>query len=110
MAAADAVLRADPTVTYGHGEDAEGVDAVPAPRLSGAVVARAASVPGVTQAVGDVSFPAGAWDAHGRRLEAPDAERVRGHGWTSAVLTPYRLSDGHAPEGAHDVVADVRLV
>ena len=65
LAAADAVVRADPTVTYGHGEDAEGVDAVPAPRLPAAAVDRAASVPGVARAVGDVTFPAGAWDAHG---------------------------------------------
>ena len=109
LAAADAVVRADPTVTYGHGEDAEGVDAVPAPRLPAAAVDRARSIPGVARAVGDISFAVGIWDTRGRRLHAPDAERVRGHGWTSAELTPYRLSDGRAPAGAHDVVADARL-
>ena len=109
LAAADAVVRADPTVTYGHGEDAEGVEAVPAPRLPAAAVARARSIRGVARAVGDISFAVGIWDARGRRLEAPDATRVRGHGWTSAELTPYRLSEGRAPRGAHDVVADARL-
>ena len=109
LAAADAVVRADPTVTYGHGEDAEGVDAVPAPRLPAAAVDRARSLPGVARAVGDISFAVGIWDTRGRRLQAPDAERVRGHGWTSAQLTPYRLSDGRAPASAHDVVADARL-
>ena len=59
--------------------------------------------------MGDISFAVGVWDARGHRLEAPDADRVRGHGWSSAALTPYRLSDGRAPSGAHDVVADARL-
>ena len=30
------------------------------------LVAQAAAVPGVARAVGDVAFPAGAWDEHGR--------------------------------------------
>ena len=101
------MVRADPTVTYGHGEDAESIDAVPAPRLPADAVARAASVPGVAVAAGDISFPAGAWDARGHRMRAADAERLQGHGWSSARLTPYRLSDGHAPERPRDVVADV---
>ena len=109
LAAADAVVRADPTITVGKGDAAEGLDVVPAPRLPAAAVDRAASVPGVERAVGDIAFPAGAWDARGRRLVAAGAERVQGHGWDSAVLTPYRLRDGRAPAAPHDVVADVRF-
>ena len=102
FAAADAVVRADPTVRVGD----EPVDVVPAPRLSAAAVARAESIPGVERAVGDVSFPAGVWDAGGRRLTA---ERLRGHGWQSAALTPYRLTAGQAPSRPRDVVVDARL-
>src|SRR3954467_13681652 len=102
LAAADAVVRADPTITLGHGEDAEGLDAVPGPRLRRAMVARVAAVPGVARAVGDVAFPAGAYDAPGRRLAAADADRLIGHGWDSAALTPYRLAAGRAPAGPRD--------
>ena len=109
LAATDAVVRADPTVTIGHGEDAEGVDVVPGPRLPEAAVARAAAVPGVARAVGDVAFPAGAWDAQDHHLEAPGADRLVGHGWDSAALTPYHLTAGRPPSGRQDVVADARL-
>ncbi len=109
LAAADAVVRADPTVTIGHGEDAEGVDVIPGPRLSTATVERAAAVPGAARAVGDIAFPAGAWDAQGQHVEAERADRLIGHGWDSAALTPYHLTTGREPSGPRDVVADVRL-
>src|SRR3954447_1401002 len=97
LSAADAVVRADPTVTIGRGQDAEAVDVVPAPRLPVATVARAAAVPGVARAIGDVAFAAGAWDAGGRQLHAAHADRLVGHGWDSAALTPFRLTAGRAP-------------
>ena len=109
LVAADAVVRADPTVTIGHGDDAEGLNVIPGPRLPGATVERVAAVPGVARAVGDVAFPAGAWNAHGHRLEARRADRLIGHGWDSAALTPYHLTTGRPPSGPLDVVADVRL-
>src|SRR4051795_4542534 len=109
LAATDAVVRADPTVTIGHGEDAEGVDVIPAPRLPAEVVERARAVPGVARAVGDVAFPAGAWNAQGQHLDADGADRLVGPGWDSAALTPYRLPGGRPPRGLNDVVADVRL-
>src|SRR4051794_6664503 len=65
LAAPDAVVRAAPTVTLGHGEDAEGVDVIPGPRLPVAAVDRVAAVPGVARAVGVIAFPAGAWNAYG---------------------------------------------
>ena len=58
FAAADAVVRADPGVRLPG--DLGSVDAVPGPRLDAALVERAAVVPGVAHAVGDVSFPADA--------------------------------------------------
>ena len=102
--AADAVVRADPTVRIGHGEDAENVDARVAPRLPVSAVARAAAVPGVERAVGDVAFPAG-----GHGLHASDGSTLIGHGWDSAALTPFRLTAGRAPATARDVVVDGRL-
>src|SRR5689334_18827327 len=78
LAAVDAVVRADATVTIGHGDDAEAIDVIPGPRIPAAAVARVAAVPGVARAVADIAFPAGAWDAHGRRLEAKNADRLIG--------------------------------
>ena len=96
FAAADAVVRADPGVRLPG--DLGSVDAVPGPRLDAALVERAAAVPGVAHAVGDVSFPA---DAGG--------ERVDGHDWAAAQLTPYALREGRAVSAPSDVVADARL-
>ena len=53
--------------------------------------------------------PAGAFDARGRALHGAGVDRVQGHGWPSAALTPYRLTAGRAPSGPRDVVADARL-
>ena len=83
--AADAVVRADPTVQLGG--DLGGVDVLPAPRLGAELVERAAAVPGVARAVGDVAFPAGLRDARGAAWAStstgttgaapPDAVRAR---------------------------------
>src|SRR5918998_3886947 len=81
LAAVDAVVRADATVTIGQGEDAEDLPVIPGPRLPVAAVERAAAVPGVARAVGDIAFPAGAWNARGQRLEPERADRTIGHGW-----------------------------
>ena len=109
LAATDAVVRADPTVTIGRGEDAEGIDVIPGPRLEAGTVARVADVPGVARAVGDIAFPAGAWNEQGQPVHAERADRLIGHGWDSAALTPYQLTSGRAPRGPRDVVADARL-
>src|SRR5213080_1810989 len=62
-------------------------------RVSSALTARLAAVPGVRAAVGDVSLPA--------RL---GATATYAHGWSSAILTPYVLSAGRAPAGPDEVV------
>jgi putative ABC transport system permease protein len=62
-------------------------------RVSSALAARLAAVPGVRSATGDVSVPAG---LGGRAVVA--------HGWSSAALTPYVLSAGRPPAGPDEVV------
>src|SRR4051794_2242914 len=109
LAATDAVVRADPGITIGHGDDAENLDVMPGPRLPAATVERVAAVPGVARATGDIAFPAGAWDGRGRRVAGGPADRLIGHGWDSAALTPYHLTTGRPPGGPRDVVADVRM-
>ena len=58
-------------------------------RVSSALAARLAAVPGVRAAIGDVSVPA---RLGGRAAVA--------HGWSSAALTPYVLSAGRPPAAA----------
>lgn len=64
-----------------------------------ALVAELAATEGVAKAIPDVSFPA---------VVAPGHEALAGHGWTSAELTPYKLTAGTAP-AAGQVVLDNRL-
>src|SRR3954454_23271271 len=109
LAATDAVVRADPGITIGHGDDAENLDIIPGPRLPAATVERVAAVSGVARATGDIAFPAGAWDGQGRHVAGGPADRLIGHGWDSAALTPYHLTTGRPPGGPRDVVADVRM-
>lgn len=62
-------------------------------RVSSALAARIAAVPGVRAAIGDVSAPA----QLGARVAVI-------HGWSSAALTPYVLSKGRAPTRPGEVV------
>ncbi|MFE6892750.1 FtsX-like permease family protein [Streptomyces sp. NPDC057694] len=61
---------------------------------------RLAAVPGVRKAVPDVSFPV--------TLNG-EGSRATGHGWSSAALTPYRLTAGAPPAGADQVVVGAAL-
>src|SRR5581483_448673 len=62
-------------------------------RVSSALTARLAAVPGVRTAIGDVSVPA-----------LLGGTSVVVHGWGSAALTPYGLSAGRPPAGPGEVV------
>src|SRR5579859_3413336 len=62
-------------------------------RVSSALIARLAAVPGVRAAIGDVSVPA-----------SLGGESVVAHGWGSAALAPYVLSAGRPPAGPDEVV------
>jgi putative ABC transport system permease protein len=97
FAAADFVVRADPSIATADGESE---DVIPGPLLDAALVDR------FDGGVGDISFPVGAWDTTGRAI---NSSRLSAHGWASAVLTPYRLIAGRAPSGPREVVADERL-
>src|SRR3954451_21100105 len=66
-------------------------------RVSSALAARLAAVPGVRSAIADVSVPA--------RL---GARPTAAHGWGSAALTPYVLSAGRPPAGPDEVVTGYR--
>ncbi|MFE0020600.1 ABC transporter permease [Amycolatopsis sp. NPDC059021] len=67
-------------------------------RLDAGLVDRVRSVPGVTGAVGEVSFP----------VTVAKAADVLGHAWNSAALTPYALTSGNAPAPG-EVVLDAGL-
>ncbi|WP_433221319.1 FtsX-like permease family protein [Microtetraspora malaysiensis] len=83
-------------------------------RLDEANVDAIASVPGVAEAVPDVSFPATVV-RDGRPVTEPGDSGIKserrsfGHGWQSARLTPYRLTSGSRPAGAGQVVLDAAL-
>src|SRR5690349_13506422 len=62
-------------------------------RISSALAARLAAVPGVRAAIGDVSVPARLGD-----------RTAVAHGWSSAALTPYSLSAGREPAAPDEVV------
>lgn len=72
-------------------------------RVDTALVDRIKAVPGVTDAVTDVSFPAAVLDD-----KQADA-RLTGHGWSSAKLAPYRVEQGKAPSAAGEIALDARF-
>ena len=67
-----------------------------------------AGVPGVTSAVGDVSFPAAVVGRDGPVSGSADAATA-GHGWTSSGLAAGRTVDGAAPTGDDEVALDRSL-
>ena len=82
-------------VVTGHqdvGPDHDVILGEPA-RISSALVARLAAVPGVRAAIADDAVPG--------RLGAHD---VQAHGWSSAQLAPYRLVAGRPPATTNEVV------
>src|SRR5262245_35748257 len=93
LAAAPVVVTADPSLT----ERA---------RLDAGLVAVVQAVPGVVEAVPDVSLPATPLRDH-----RPVADGGRfGHGWASAALAPYTLTAGRGPQRPGEVVLDDALL
>src|SRR5690242_2954997 len=66
-------------------------------RVSSALTARLAAVPGVRAAIGDVSVPARLGD-----------RAAVAHGWSNAALTPYVLTAGRPPVRPGEVVTGYR--
>ncbi|HEV7976778.1 ABC transporter permease [Amycolatopsis sp.] len=79
-------------------EDVENGSLVERVRLDAGLAAKIAAIPGVTGAVGEISFPATVGDAP-----------VLGHAWSSAQLTPYHLTSGAAPAPGEVVVPEGRI-
>ncbi|MGW1406596.1 ABC transporter permease [Streptomyces sp. NPDC002403] len=106
-AGADAVLAADQRVTYtakpwGSKPQTATAYLPERVRLDRSVVARAAAAHGVAKAVADDSV---AVTVGGGGGTAPGS----GRSWAAAALTPYRLTEGHAPRTATEVVIDGAL-
>jgi putative ABC transport system permease protein len=99
-------------VTSGTGANAS-TDTLPLPayrRVPAALAARLAHVPGVAEAVADVSFPVALRLPDGRTAAGtPATGPIVGHGWQSALLTPFVLRRGHVPEGTNQVVVGAGL-
>jgi putative ABC transport system permease protein len=66
-------------------------------------------VPGVADAVGDLSFYAQAVDAQGRAISGQEGGPALGHAWSSAVLTPFTLRTGAPPAAPDEVVIDAGI-
>lgn len=112
LAGADIVVTADQTVTEerGSGDDHETVDAtvIERVRIPTQVADEIASVPGVSEVVADVSFPAYVV-VDGAPASGPDGTPSLGHSWSSSSLTPFRIEEGSEPSAPGDVVIDAGL-
>ncbi|MBO2463671.1 ABC transporter permease [Actinomadura violacea] len=99
FAAADAVVTGPTSVTRRMKQPGSDPETQSRPLAERARVPLAAAgplraVPGVRAVVADVAFPVLTSTGHA----------VTGHGWDSAVLRPYELSEGRAPQGPDEVV------
>lgn len=111
-AGADAVVAADQQVTYtakpwGSEPQTARTYLPERVRLDRSAVAKAAAA-GVAKAVADDSVPVAV--GGGTAGEPGDGTTSAvGRSWDSAVLTPYRLTAGHAPRTSTEVVVDRAL-
>jgi putative ABC transport system permease protein len=106
----DRLARADVVVSAGQTYEPPGDLPIALPeraRVRGDLAARLARLPGVTAAIGDLSFPAAAIDRRGGVVPGQDP-RVTGHGWSSAGLLDRPRVSGTAPAGPSDVAVDER--
>ncbi|MFJ6833586.1 FtsX-like permease family protein [Streptomyces sp. NPDC091209] len=69
------------------------------------LVGELAELPGVTEAVGDLGFPAALVDAHGQVVPAGDP-RASGHGWSSVKLLDGAQVHGSGPSGSGEIAVD----
>ncbi|MGE7390912.1 FtsX-like permease family protein [Streptomyces sp. NPDC004126] len=73
--------------------------------LPASTVETVRAVPGVERAVPELTFQA----VPVLKAPADPARPSYGHAWTSAVLTPFTLAEGRAPQGGDEVVIDRAL-
>ncbi|MFE7358625.1 FtsX-like permease family protein [Streptomyces sp. NPDC057543] len=112
-AGADAVVAADQKVTYTAkpwgSEPKTATTYLPERvRLDRSAVQKAATADGVAKAVADDSVPVTVSGGSTGPGGAGAASAV-GRSWESAMLTPYRLTDGHAPGAPDELVVDGTL-
>jgi putative ABC transport system permease protein len=62
-------------------------------------------LPGVTEAVGDIGFPAALVDARGQVVPTGEPQTA-GHGWSATRLLPDARVEGTAPTGSGEVAVD----
>ncbi|ONI92466.1 peptide ABC transporter permease [Saccharothrix sp. ALI-22-I] len=93
-AAAPVLVTAGQTVSTEVGVEQRFAERVPLPL---GLVDEIARVPGVSEAVGDVSV---------RAARRGDTTPLSVHGWSSAQLGPVTLNDGRAPEAPDEIVLD----
>jgi putative ABC transport system permease protein len=77
-------------------------------RVRSALAGRIAHVPGVKDAIADISVPA-TLRAAARVVDGPTGHPNAVHPWETAALTPYALAAGRAPAGPRDIVVDSGL-
>ena len=109
LAAAAVVVQGDPTIRPASGEANVNVLLSERKRLNENLAGQLRNVSGIARVVTDRSVYAQVVDPYGRLLRGSDDAPSVGHGWESAALTPYRLTSGHAPQGAGEVVLDAQL-
>lgn len=78
-------------------------------RLDAGVAARLASLPGVAAAVPDVSVPVALGFSNGHVATGSSTDRITAHGWQSARLTPFHLTEGRAPIRSDELVVGMGL-
>ncbi|QEU97091.1 ABC transporter permease [Streptomyces kanamyceticus] len=78
------------------------------PRRTAELTRQLAQLPGVRDAVPDRAFAAQAVVA-GKVVGDQERGERQGHGWSSAALAPYGLSDGHPPRRDDEVAVDGSL-
>ena len=115
FAGADAVITADRNVTIQFEKGAkhklksksktlkEGAPALPAD-----LAEQIGKISGVKDAIPDWSFYAQPIDLAGKPVLGRYGSTTLGHGWSSAILTPFALLEGHAPSPG-EVVLDEDL-
>ena len=108
LASAAIVVQGNPTVQEisGSGPSAS-VDSKPLTsyrEVPASLITRLAALPGVRAAVADQSVPVALQLPGHRIVTGTSAGSLVGYGWQSAILTPFRLVAGHAPEGPDQVV------
>ncbi|MEY9875792.1 putative ABC transport system permease protein [Streptacidiphilus sp. MAP12-33] len=72
-------------------------------------VDKLSGIQGAARVVPELTFTAYAVNAHGQPTSGIDGKPSYGHAWTSAVLTPFTLVQGSAPQGPDQVVVDREL-